>query len=231
MLRFLGRGSAFCNDNNCAFFAQNSRLVLLDCPMSAFHKLKTIGADALTGCKTEKITVLVTHTHSDHTGGIGMLVHFCYYALHIPVEIIAPSSAVKDKLRFLLKELDGCREEGYTLISADETQTGFTPVPTIHSPELAGQCFGWCFEIDGTRVVYTGDTATLDTFKDVLTDGAYLYTETASFDSAVHLRLNVLKEMLPELEKRGIKIYLMHLDDEDKIAKALPDVKFAPLYE
>ena len=103
VLRFLGRGSAFHTNNNSAFFTADSSLVLLDCPTSAFHKLRHRGVDTLAGCKADKVIVLVTHTHTDHVGGIGMLVHYCYYVLHLPVEIVAPNREVAEDVGYLLR--------------------------------------------------------------------------------------------------------------------------------
>ena len=39
MLTFLGRGSAFADEHNSAFFVNESDLILIDCPMSSFEKL------------------------------------------------------------------------------------------------------------------------------------------------------------------------------------------------
>ena len=40
MLRFFGRGSAFADDHNCAYFVSGGDLVLLDCPMTALPSIK-----------------------------------------------------------------------------------------------------------------------------------------------------------------------------------------------
>ena len=36
MLTFLGRGSAFADEHNSAFFIHDGNLILIDCPMSSF---------------------------------------------------------------------------------------------------------------------------------------------------------------------------------------------------
>ena len=40
MLHFFGRGSAFDEQQNSAFFADEDDVILIDCPMSSFHKLR-----------------------------------------------------------------------------------------------------------------------------------------------------------------------------------------------
>ena len=69
MLKFLGRGSAFTDEHNSAYFVENDELILIDCPMSAFQRLNDKNLALY-----DHIYVLVTHTHGDHVGGIGMLI-------------------------------------------------------------------------------------------------------------------------------------------------------------
>ena len=230
MLRFLGRGSAFNTDNNCAFFAHGGRLFLLDCPMSAFHKMRIAGAEKLAGGRPENITVLITHTHSDHIGGLGMLVHFSYFIWHIPVVVIAANDDIRQDISYVLERLDGCDSSAYTIISPEDT--GFTPVAVNHALPFEGRCFGWSFDIDGQRVVFTGDTSSLEPFMPYLTDGAYLYTEASAYDSPVHLHIDKLRALMPELKSRNVKVFIMHLDDEETLCSAAEKIGAvpAPLY-
>ena len=233
MLRFLGRNSAFYTNNNCAFFTRGSDLVLLDCPMSAFHKLRHARLEKLASGKTERVIVLVTHTHSDHTGGLGMLMHYCFYMLDIPVLVIAPSEQLKADIKTLLN-LDGCDEQGYTLTSADKAGMDwiYAPIPTKHVEQLEGKCFGWALDIDGQRVVYTGDTCTFEPYIPYLTQGCSLYTEVASFESPVHLYIKELEPVLEKLKDLQMKIYFMHIDDEKCLEEPMKRLgaQLAPLY-
>ena len=231
MLKFLGRGSAFHSDNNCAFFTHNGKLVLLDCPMSAFHKMRELGVEKLAGSRPENITVLITHTHSDHIGGLGMLVHFSFFVWHIPVVIIAANDEIRQDISFVLERLDGCESSAYTIISPENT--GFTPVAVHHAVPLEGRCFGWAFDIDGKRMVFTGDTSSLEPFMPYLTDGAHLYTEASAYDSPVHLHIDKLRAFMPELKSRNVKVFIMHLDDEETMRTTAKEIgaELAPLYD
>ncbi len=40
MLQFLGRGSAFSDEHNSAFFIEDNELVLIDCPATSYQKVK-----------------------------------------------------------------------------------------------------------------------------------------------------------------------------------------------
>ena len=229
MLRFLGRGSAFSDEQNCAFFRTETEFVLLDCPMSAFHRLRKFPAEAFRG----GICVMVTHTHSDHIGGIPMLIHYAKHLLHIPVTVIVPTEELVGDLRFLIERLDGCKPEDYVLTTAAECGAPWlnTVVPVRHSEGLSGRCFGYVLSVSGQTVVYTGDTAELEPFLPYLSEGAFLYTEAASFDSGVHLFLEKALSTLRQLCASGVRVYLMHLDDEAAIRKIIhcSGIEFAPL--
>ncbi|MCR4690033.1 MAG: MBL fold metallo-hydrolase [Lachnospiraceae bacterium] len=241
MLRFFGRGSAFCKDNNSAFFIQDGALILLDLPMSSFHRLIGIGIDKLAKeaglDRFSAIQVLVTHTHSDHIGGIPMLIHYAYYVLDkLPVTVIAPTREVADDLRFLLQRLEGCEDTAYTVTCADALAEGSCSwlcdvIPTVHTPQLSGRCFGYRLLIGSRYVLYTGDTNTLSPFASFLTEGTILYTEISAIDTPVHLCL--AKEMgnLESLLSRGISVYLMHLDNEEAVKEMIAGtgLQLAPL--
>lgn len=229
MLRFFGRGSAFADSQNSAYFVSGDDLILIDCPMSAFHTLRK------RGIPQKQIYVLVTHTHSDHVGGIPMLIHFARYLTGAQVTVVAPSAEVAADLEYLIARLDGCDPAAYRIITADALHTEWLVgvVPVSHVPALAGRCFGYRLRIQDTDVLYTGDTADLTPFLPYLQlhSGAYLYTEAAAFDSGVHLYID---RILPELKRLcadGVQVYLMHLDDEAALAEKIKDtgIAFAPL--
>ncbi len=227
MLTFLGRGSAFTKSQNTAYFTDGDALILIDCAMSAFHELLE------KGITQKNIYVLVTHTHGDHVGGIPMLIHCAKYMSGAYVTVIAPTSEVADDLEYLIGRLDGCNSTAYTIITAEETAFAWLvgTVPVRHAEPLAGRCFGYRLRIDGTDVLYTGDTSELAPFLPYLHNGAYLYTEAACFESGVHLYIDRILPELNRLTAEGVQVYLMHLDDEEKIAEKIKGTRlqFAPL--
>lgn len=226
MLSFLGRGSAFTDKHNSAYFIDNKTLVLIDCPMSAFVDIKNSCLDAI-----DDIVVLVTHTHSDHISGIPMLIDYCHFVDKKNVTVVAPSDEVKTDLLYYIKVIDGCDDSWYTLVNESEVSYPWLVgvIPTTHAPGLAGKCFGYELLIGGKTIIYTGDTATLKPFISRVNNGA-LYTEVSSHKSDVHI---FIEDALPDLISlsKSAEVYLMHLDDENKIFDYIKDtnINLAPL--
>lgn len=232
LLLFLGRGSAFADEHNSAFFAEDNELVLIDCPATSYQKVKKMNWE-----QYDNIYILITHTHGDHSGGVGTMLQYVWFASYMKkkVTIVAPSEEVKEDLLLLLMRIEGCEQEWFDIITADELNKKWfiAAVPTAHVKPLEGRCFGYHLNIRGNNVVYTGDTATLEPFKSMLKRGSFLYTEAAYYKSAVHM---YLKDMLAEyisFAESGVHVYLMHLDVEEEIKKMTADtpLKLAQLYD
>ncbi len=231
MLLFTGRGSAFADEHNSAFFVYEKELILLDCPASAFQKLKKIKPEQF-----RHIYILITHTHGDHSGGTGAMIQYAWFVLHhLPVTVIAPSKLVQEDLRLLLTRIEGCSQEWFTLTTADKIQKSWLvrPIPTVHANQLKGKCFGWQLYIDGRNVIYTGDTAMLKDYLPYLTPGTVFYTEAAFYYSKVHLYLPKILPELIRMTENDIQVFLMHLDNETEILKQIQGTKIqlAPLYK
>ena len=110
MLTFLGRGSAFTDEHNSAFFVENDELVLIDCAMSSFEKLNDMNMTLF-----KHIYVLVTHTHGDHVSGLGMLIDLMEFSVKTPITVVAPSKEVEADIRYLLRNIEGCADSWYQL--------------------------------------------------------------------------------------------------------------------
>lgn len=231
-LQFFGRGSAFADEHNSAFFIENNELVMIDCPAAAFQKVKRMGWD-----RFDNIYILVTHTHGDHTGGIGMMLQYVWFASGMKkrATIVAPSEAVREDLILLLNRIEGCEPDWYEITTADGLHKNWLvqAIPTTHTQPLQGKCFGYQLRVQGTNVIYTGDTATLEPFTPLLQNGSHLYAEAATFRSDVHLYIDDILPTLEQLSKNGISVFLMHLDDENTVTKKIDGtlIRLAQLYE
>ena len=228
MLTFLGRGSAFADEHNSAFFVDNGNLILIDCPMSTFEKLNDMNLTLF-----DHIYLLVTHTHGDHVSGIGMLVDLLQFSVKTPITIVAPSKEVEGDLFYLLSRIEGCNDSWYELTNTEDLDKEWLvcSIQTTHTEELSGKCFGYCLTVDGQRVVYTGDTNTLIPYEKYISNGSYLFVEMSAYKSPVHLYCVDMKDKIKELVGRGVHVYLMHMDDEKRIGEVMQDTgaEFAPL--
>ncbi len=228
MLCFTGRGSAFADEHNSAYFTPGNDLVLIDCPMSAFQKIKKKDLS-----KYEKVYILFTHTHGDHISGIGMLIDWFHFVVGTRVTVAAPSEELMEDIKFMLTRIEGCNSTWYSAVLAEDLKEDWfnNVIPTFHTPELEGRCFGYCLTVDGSRVVYTGDTNTMEPFEKYLDKGTVLYMETSLYRTGVHLCCEDMVPKVREYVSRGVKVYLMHLDKEEQIAKLMEGTgaEFAPL--
>ena len=228
MLKFLGRGSAFTDEHNSAYFVENDELILIDCPMSAFQRLKEMNLALY-----DHIYVLITHTHGDHVGGLGMLIDLLQFSVKTPVTVIAPSKEVEADLFYFITRVEGCNTAWYELINVEELEKDWfvKVIPTTHSEELEGKCFGLYLMVEGNKVIYTGDTNTLVPFEGYFENGMYLYCEISAYKSPVHLYCSDIVQKIKDYVDSGMHVYLMHLDDEKRIAQIMEGTgaEFAPL--
>lgn len=224
-LKFFGIGSGFADEHTSAYFStENKEMVIIDCPVSTFQKLKHMNLSDY-----ENFYVLITHTHGDHVGGLGLFVQYVFFTLKKSVTIVAPSIDVSVDIRTLLT-IEGNECSWYTLITVHtlEKEWLVNSILTEHSPQLQNKCFGYQLNIDGTNIVYTGDTYTLTPFLPYLETGSILYVDTSVYYGMIHLKLEDALQDFLALNKKGVKVYLMHLDDvttAEKIIADYPDVR------
>lgn len=223
VLNFLGSGSGFADEHTSAWFDTEDReLVIIDCSMLNVQKLKKMDLSCY-----DNIYVVITHTHGDHASGLGLWAQYAYFTLGIEITIIAPSEKVKENLQYLLQEIEGCDQNWYEIYCANELHFDWmgSVIPTQHSPQLEGKCFGYRFTVDGKNVIYTGDTCTLAPFRPYLTQGCELYVDISVHYGMIHLKLDEVLAELVDFAHKGVHVYLMHLDDK---LNAQEEVKHIP---
>lgn len=211
-LTFIGTDTGFGIKNNAAYIIRDNNLLLIDCGGTVFSELFRMDQNNGFLKNKDKIEVVITHMHDDHTGSLSTLIYYCVYVLKKSIKIIAKCKNLKERLL-----MTGLKESDFEI--GEDKDIEF--VKTIHTSAL--DCYGIVLKLKNKKVIYTGDSATLEPFISYLNKGDELYTDISFNESNVHLYLKDNLDLLKELTAKGIDVYLMHLDDERKIAKEIED--------
>ena len=223
-LKFLGRETGLAENHTSAYFVTDkNELVVIDCSVSAFQKLKQLRLQDY-----KHIYVHITHTHGDHVSGLSLLVQYMYFKHQTTITIVSPSYEVEDDLRTLLR-IEGCSRDWYALTTAGVFKKEWlkNTVLTHHTPQLEGKCFGYVFNIDGKTIVYTGDTNTLAPFELFIEHCDELYVDVCISKSPAHLHIDNAINRIVCLAECDVKVYLMHLDDvykAEKLVAYIPNI-------
>ena len=225
-LNFFGREAGFGDEHTSAYFTTpNKEMVIIDLPATAFFKLKKMDLSDY-----ENFYVLITHTHDDHIGLLGLWVMYAFFNLKkIPI-LVVPTQRVADDIATVLT-IGGNDPSWYKIeVSSNLKNAPWfrTAIPTYHAPHLKDKTFGYQLIINNQNVIYTGDTTSLDAFLPYLKENSILYVEASIKDGSVHMLLKDNLDILSSLVKKNIKIYLMHLDNisaTEKIIADYPDIE------
>ena len=210
MLQFLGLGAAFypALKNNSAFFTVNNDLYLLDCGETVFAQLWNM--PALTSA--EKITVVITHMHSDHMGSLATLIPYCYFRLKKPVTVLFPHEKITQPLAAM-----GIAPSLYSWIPASQPgdAVSFEPVEVEHIPNQP--CFGYIISLGNEKIYYSGDAKfipqkILDLFFEGSISKIYQDTALEEKNQTTHGSFAEMEKIFP-LNVRS-RVYCMHLDTD-----------------
>lgn len=86
---------------------------------------------------------------------------------------------VKSDLNRLLTQIKGCEERTINITTSNKLNKDWliSVIATTYVIPLINKCFGYHLRINDTDVVYTDDSAMLESFVKLLKNGSYLYTE------------------------------------------------------
>ena len=182
-LVLLGTGDSFCSDGriSTSILVDSSTRILLDCPPQIVYALRSNGYSP-----NDVNHVLISHTHGDHVVGLVFLAESLLYKDKGALEIYGPKglkSLVYSLYHMLFPRAD--LRKVLTFLP-DLSDLPFTCMKAkgVHSPPDTV----YRIEIDGTTVVYTGDTAEVD-LSEFAKNADYLIHEAAETNVAVARRL------------------------------------------
>lgn len=222
-LTFLGIGSAFnpVENSNSAMIKTGKHLLLIDCGESTF---KTIVKNNILD-EVEKVDILITHLHGDHTGSLSTLLYYLYYMKGIKGNVYFPNDEIKNLLTLLGNKLD---QYEYKIINEEvKILDNLYIEPIKIKPSSNMSCFGYKIRYNDRTIIYSGDSAELPKdINDFLRNNKYatLYQDISISDIEPHFYYKRLIEEIDE-DVRS-KVFAMHLDDSRHTFKLINPYKF-----
>lgn len=201
-LIFLGKDSGFGEKNNSAYFEDGKSLTIIDCGFTVFQELKK----KFDFNNYQNINVIITHLHNDHAGSLSQLILYLWFTFNKKTNIYSKCKNIKEYL-----DITGTPSDAYTL-KDDSSNIKF--IKTEHVKYL--DSYGFSMNIKDRKIVYTGDTCTIDPFLPYLEDADEFYVDVSKFGGA-HLKIDDIIRKLQELKESGININFMHMDDKKYI--------------
>ena len=195
-LVLLGTGDSFCSDGrgSTSILVEGSTRILLDCPPQIVYALRSNGYSP-----NDVNHVLISHTHGDHVVGLVFLAECLLYKDRGALEICGPKglkSLVYSLYHMLFPRADLSKVLNFSPdlsslpFSCTKSRGAHSPPDTIYR-----------IQIDGTTLVYSGDTTQVDLSK-IAKNADYLIHEAAETNVALARRL---KHSTPTQAARAAK--------------------------
>jgi ribonuclease BN (tRNA processing enzyme) len=225
---FVGCGDAFGSGGrlNTCFHVRAARTsFLIDCGASSLIGMNRCGID-----RNAIDTILVTHFHADHFGGVPFFMLDAQFNTKRtrPLTIAGPpglrefyprametafTGSSKTPPRFELNLVD--------LESAQRRSLGditVRPARVRHAP-AEGPFFAYRIDVDGKTIAFSGDTEWVENLVEIGREADLLISECYSFEKKVpfHLDYATLKTNLPRIKPK--RLILTHLN-ADTLARA-----------
>lgn len=201
-LTFLGSDSGFGDKNNSSYVEEENKLILIDCGFTVFNEIKR----KFDFNKFDNIEVVITHLHNDHAGSLSQLILYLYFIYNKKLTVISKCNNIKQYL-----DITGTPPEVYEL--KDELEN-LKFVKTEHTKYL--DAYGFVLNVKNKKIVYTGDTNTLEPFLPFISIADELYVDVSKYGGA-HLKIDNVIDLLKEFKSNGTEVVLMHIDDKKYI--------------
>jgi len=183
-LVLLGTGDSFCSDGrgSTSVLIDGSTRILLDCPPQIVYALRSNGY-----LPNDVNYALISHLHGDHVVGLVFLAECLLYKDKGALGVYGPKD-LKNLVYSLYRKLFP-RADLSRVLNFLPNMSGLPFICTkargVHSPPDTI----YRIQLDGTTIVYTGDTTETDLSK-IAKNADYLIHEASETDAAVarHLR-------------------------------------------
>ena len=221
-VRFLGTGDAFGSGGRfqpCILVKTDETKFLVDCGTSSLISMRRYSVDPST-----IDTILITHLHADHFGGIPFFLldaQFVSKRLN-PVMIAGPRGA-KRRIENLMEAMfpnSSTTQFTYAIDviemepESPQELRGITVVPYLVEHPSGNPPLSLRINCGGKTITYTGDTEWTDSLIKAARDSDLLIAEAYFFERKIrfHLDFQTLKAHMNQLRTK--KVILMHMSPD-----------------
>jgi ribonuclease BN (tRNA processing enzyme) len=222
-LQFVGCGDAFGSGgrfNTCFHVVGDRTNFLIDFGATSAVALKRLGirANAID-------TILITHFHGDHFGGIPFLMLEAQMngRREQPLTIAAPPGLPERYARAMDVAFPGSPQQPKRFaLTLQELEVGkratvgalhVTPFPVVHVA-AAGPCYGYRIECEGKVIAYTGDTEWTESLVELGRGADLMICECYTFAKKVSSHTD-FATLAANIERIGPKrVVLTHMSDD-----------------
>ena len=222
-LQFVGCGDAFGSGgrlNTCFHVVGETTNMLIDCGASSLIGLKRWGID-----RNAIDTILVTHFHGDHFGGIPffMLDAELVAKRTRPLTLAGPPGLAHRYAQVMDVAFPSYphkpRNFALTFVEVEIGKSNgigamtVTPFPVVHA-EAAGPCLGYRIEMEGRVLAYSGDTEWTESLIDIGRAADLFVCECYTFERQVKSHTNYAT-LMQHVGRVGPKrVVLTHMSDD-----------------
>lgn len=221
-LQFVGCGDAFGSGgrlNTCFHVVGEQANFLIDCGASSLPALRRLGI-----ARNAIDTILVTHFHGDHFGGLPFFILEAQFGRRTAPLTIAGPPGLEDRLaRAMESAFENSskveRKFAVSLVTLAERQTArigalaVTPFPVVHGAS-GGPFFAYRVEAEGRLIAYSADTEWTEALVEAGRGADLFVAECYSYDKPVrnHLDYKTIMENLARIAPK--RLVLTHMSDD-----------------
>jgi ribonuclease BN (tRNA processing enzyme) len=222
-LQIVGCGDAFGTGgrfNTCFHLVGKNVNALIDCGASSLVGMNKLAID-----RNAVSTILITHFHADHVGGVPFFILEANYVLKrkSPLTIAGPPGLKARYAEMMESAYPGTANLQLAFpLTLHEVEIGkrneisgmkVTPVRVVHD-ERAGPCLGYRCEVEGKTVAYSGDTQWTDAVIDIGRNADLFICEAYTRDKPIntHMALTALEKHLGEIKPKRLILTHMGID-------------------
>jgi ribonuclease BN (tRNA processing enzyme) len=222
-LQFVGCGDAFGSGgrfNTCFHLVGRDCNALIDCGATSVVALNKLAINC-----NDIGTILISHFHGDHIGGLPFFILQANYVLkrRQALTIIGPPGLKSRYAAVMESAFPGTKELELSFpLTLRELEIGrpteidplrVTPFHVVHD-DRAGPCLGFRIEVEDKVIAFSGDTEWTETLIDIGRTADLFICECYTRDTPIksHMALSLLERHLDRIRPK--RLILTHMSDD-----------------